>query len=101
MRAYRARRREVLTDVEAAWAHVMEADRALERAETENCRLQADGRGPTQQAPDRRAGGQGAAARHRQRPADGRRANEPGPPVGLNRAARRRLDRARRSEPRG
>ena len=101
MRAYRARRREVLTDVEAAWTHVMDADRAFERAEAENYRLQAtveDLRSRLRIADRevkelRRAIGNGAAGGHR--------ANEPGPPVGLNRAARRRMDRARRSELRG
>ena len=101
MRAYRARRRPVFTDVEAAWAHVMETDRALERAEAENCRLQAtveDLRSRLRTAERevkelRRTIGNGSA--------QGQRGNEPGPPVGLNRAARRRLDRARRSEPQG
>ena len=99
MRAYRARRREVLTDVEAAWVHVMEVDRVLERAEAENGRLRAEVedlgirlRVAEREAKElRRAIGNGSAGE--------RRANQPGPPVGLNRAARRRLDRARRSEP--
>lgn len=97
MRAYRKRRRVVLEDIEAAWQHVLDANRAVERVEAENRRLAEDIETIRRQLQAARR----EAAELRRRlagvEADRGRTVETHTGAELNRAERRRLERAERS----